>query len=721
MVHVSKKYWLIILTLLIGAYALGQKKGGPEPDSIATRGLHAGIKVFAKAYGDSVVLRWAPDDKWAWTSLNYSGYVIERIDATDSVFTSTILTPQPLKPMTLEEMKTAFAGSDDKYAAMAAQCLYGKNFTFNTRQEGAGGIKDKSDVWNSRYAFALEAADFDAPTATATALRFTDRNVRKKGVYIYRVYPATPTHQGRIDTGAVAVINLMARKVKPKLHEAIAGDKVAELHWMRRQSEQYSAYYIERSSDGKVFRQINKVPFISSLPDTALFYKADSLHRQVFSMMRAQQAYIDSLPEDNHRYYYRIRGVNAFAEWSDYSDTLSVTGIDLTAPTVPLVDKPKYMSARTISLHWTKKIKEPDFKGYMILRAHNRPTEKYFTLTTALLDTSATTFTDTAAFEHGATFYRVVAVDTAGNIGYSTVAMGMVPDTTPPAPPTGLQGRIDRDGRVYLHWNRNTEEDVKGYKVYFANSSEHVYAQITITPGADTTFTDIITLNTLTKNIWYKVVAVDQNNNHSGYSAPVVLKRPDIVAPVAPLVASVLVDTGGVRITWIKSASSDAVSYTVFRKQEQDSIWTPVFRVKHDSTQATFFYIDNSVSPFVTYNYCAETVDEDSLHSGKSAPATATVKTIAPLPPLQTLSAVYDGSAQAVHLKWSYQGSGQYYFVLYKAVGNGSLMKFHTLGADQDHFTDGAASSGDARYAIQVVFTDQSRRTRVSEPVAVGR
>jgi len=724
MVHITKRYTVLVLMMLLGMHALAQKKGQktkPEPDSIAVKNLHAGIKVFAKAYGDSIVVRWAPDDKWAWTSLNYTGYFVERIDVTDSIFTKQLLTQQPLKPMTLEEMKAAFAGTTNKFAAIAAQCLYGKNFALNTRQAGAGGIKDKSDVWNSRYAFALEAADFDAATATATGLRLVDKNVLKKHVYIYAVYPAVPTNQGMIDTGGVAVTNVVQRAVKPTLNQTIAGDKMAELHWARKQKEQYSAYNIERSSDGKLFTQVNKVPFISSPPDTALYAKADSMHRQVLNMMRTQQAFVDSLPDDNHKYYYRIKGVNAFGEWSDYSDTLSVTGIDLTAPIPPDLAKPKYIGGRTISLHWTKKVKEPDFKGFIVVRSHLKPSAEFKALNTKLLDTTATSFTDTAAFVHGSSFYRIGVVDTAGNINYSNVALGVVPDTTPPLPPTGLQGRIDKKGYVYLHWDKNTEEDMKGYKVYFANSSEHVYSQITITPDSATTFTDTITLKTLTKNIWYKVVAVDENNNHSGYSAPVELKKPDVVPPVPPLASLVAVDTSGVKIDWVKSASNDAAFYIIYRKQQEDSIWMPMAQIKHDSTKPYFYYIDKTIKPFVTYNYSAETVDEDSLHSVKSVQVTAAVKTVAALPPLQTLKAVYNDKAKAINLQWDYKNNGDYYFVLFRGVGNDALLKFHTASQEDNAYSDTElpTGGGSLKYAIQVVFKDSRGKTRVSAPVAV--
>ena len=719
------KYSVIVLLLLLPAMqAMAQKKGKnnkPEPDSIAAKNQHAAIKVFAKAYGDSIVLRWAPDDKWAWTALNATGYIIKRLEVTGGkTAAEELLTPQPLKVLTLEQMKATLP-HDNKYAAIAAQCLYGKDFTFNTRKQGAGAIKDQSDIWEARFAFSLQVADLDAQTAVAEGLRFTDKNISKGAEYVYVVYPAGILQGGQVDTGYAFIKDIPRRTLKPKMGEVIPGDRVAELHWTRMQPEIYSGYFIERSADGKQFIQMNKNLFFSSLPDAEAMSKKDSTHKDIYNMMVLNHAYVDSLPEDHHKYYYRIRGVNAFAEWSNYSDTMYVVGLDLTAPSPPELDKPKYVHGRTITLHWSKKVRERDFNGYMVMRAHHKPTGQFEWISGKLLDTTATTFTDTAAFEHGGSFYRIAAVDTAGNMGYSGIAMGMVPDTTPPAPPTGLAGSIDRSGRVYLHWAKNAEEDMKGYKVYFANSSEHVYSQITIKPDTATTFTDTITLKTLTKNIWYKVVAVDQNNNHSGYSAPVELKKPDIVPPVAPLTSSVFVDTGGVKISFIKSASRDAAFYIIYRKQQDDTTWMPITQIKHDSTQTYFRYADNTVKPFVTYNYCAETVDEDSLHSPKSATVTAILKTVIPLPPLQTLQAAFDKKAQAVNLQWKYEDQGDYYFVLYRASGTDALTPYQTIAHGDSEFPDTTLPTGvnNMRYAIQIVYKDKRGKTRVSDPVSV--
>ena len=62
-------------------------------------------------------------------------------------------------------------------------------------------------------------------------------------------------------------------------------------------------------------------------------------------------------------------------------------------------------------------------------------------------------------------------------------------DTTPPAPPRGLQA-VAGKGRVRLIWEPNTEADLGGYRVYRAEGPERTPRPIATLPPHRTTFTD---------------------------------------------------------------------------------------------------------------------------------------------------------------------------------------------------------------------------------------
>jgi hypothetical protein len=121
---------LVGLTLA-AAVVLAQRQTSQPPDTtqqetetLFTPKLH----VRAKSYGDSVVLRWAPSSPPSWKVYNRIGYIVERavIDTTESgPLRYERLTPEPLRPWSLEEWKRR-SRPEQTFAAIAVQCLYGR-------------------------------------------------------------------------------------------------------------------------------------------------------------------------------------------------------------------------------------------------------------------------------------------------------------------------------------------------------------------------------------------------------------------------------------------------------------------------------------------------------------------------------------------------------------------------------------------------------------------
>ena len=96
---------------------------------------------------------------------------------------------------------------------------------------------------------------------------------------------------------------------------------------------------------------------------------------------------------------------------------------------------------------------------------------------------------------------------------YSGVCGGP-PDTTPPAPPSGLIATPGA-GQVTLDWLANTEPDLVGYNIYRSTSSGGPYAQAGGLVST-TSFTD--TAVTAGTTYYYVVRAVDISGNESGNS-----------------------------------------------------------------------------------------------------------------------------------------------------------------------------------------------------------
>jgi hypothetical protein len=703
-----KQFGISLLLLIIIGRASSQQQAIKPPV------LHAEIKVKAKSYGDSIVIRWAPTDAWAWVLLNNTGYVVERTDYSDPTHPHKEVLAT-VRPWTLDKFKSSF-GRNDKYAAIAAQALYGKNFTTGIRQ-GQAAYADQAAVLKDRHAFVLQASDYDGRVAIATGLKWIDSHAGRDKFYSYRIYPAAKT-QGIIDTGKLLVQNIAATlPAAPEISELIGLDRLVELHWNRYQQEQYSGFMIEKSTDGQHFTAINSIPYFSSLPDSSSLLK-DTLIREMYDMLKLNHIMMDSVKENYTTYYYRIKGINAFAEWSAFSKPLAVMTRDMKPPALAVVSKPEWLDKNRIKLQWLKNEIEGDFKGYTVARAINVQ-GPYELLTKNMLDKKATNFIDENAREHEQNFYIVTAFDTSSNQAASYPVMGLIPDNVAPAAPVGLTGTIDKKGYVYLNWKAGKETDIKGYKIYFSNSDAQTPSQITLEPVTDTVYTDTITLKTLTKDIYYQVVAVDYNNNHSEYSSVARLRKPDIVPPMPPVAGNVDVSAKAVSIEWMQSSSEDAIAYLIYRS-ERKGAWQRIARIKHDGGKTSFTYTDTTARPMISYMYVSETIDEDSLHSSRSNPVPATIKTLQDQPPIAGLTAAYDNKTKKLKLNWQYRQNGNYFFVIYRGMGSEPVSKYSSAGNDQSEWSEYLdGKPGSVKYAIQAVFRDMRGDTKLSAPVSV--
>ena len=668
------------------------------------------IKLIARSYGDSIVLRWAPSSGGKWAMYNDVGYSLSRVDYTDSKHpVTTLLTTQPIKPLTLEGMK-AKLDRNNQYAAIAAQGLYGKKLSVNT-QDFIKNITDQSDDLNNRYFIVMQAAEYSPPVAEAVGLRFVDKNVKKDKIYSYIITAWSPIKELVNDTSAITLGNINNGPPEAPLYfEVAAGDKKIELKWDRKANKTLSAFFIERSDDnGTSYKQLNKSPYFTSIPRDK---PKDSINIKKNELLKKKHVFIDSVINYKH-YKYRICGIDAFGDKSSFTKPVEVFAKDLTAPVSPFAKAIENKDNHTINISWNKDTVDHDLKEYMIAKAkaYDGP---YSLLTKTNLPKWINNYIDSTP-NSGSNYYVVIALDTANNYSPSVPVMAVIDDTIPPAAPTGLYGNISREGIVSLHWAKNKEDDIKGYKVYFANAATHAYTQLTINPTTDTTYYDSITLKTLTKHIYYKVVAVDKVNNHSEYSAPVELKKPDIVPPVAPVADDVNVYKNEVDIKWIQSASEDAKSYQVMRK-DNNSDWKVIMETSHSKDGSFFYMKDTTAHPGIDYKYTAICIDEDGLKSEMSFAIPVRINTYEKVKVNIPLTVVYNSKNKTAELNWTFKEEGDYFFVIYKAIGAGVLQRYKSVNKDENSFKDTDMNKNETyKYALQVVYKDTRGATEIGE------
>ena len=63
-------------------------------------------------------------------------------------------------------------------------------------------------------------------------------------------------------------------------------------------------------------------------------------------------------------------------------------------------------------------------------------------------------------------YYKVAAISVDNDTVYSFHSYFFTLDQEPPSIPTGLKGTIDEKGIVSLEWNKNPDNDIRGYRVF---------------------------------------------------------------------------------------------------------------------------------------------------------------------------------------------------------------------------------------------------------------
>jgi fibronectin type 3 domain-containing protein len=231
----------------------------------------------------------------------------------------------------------------------------------------------------------------------------------------------------------------------------------------------------------------------------------------------------------------------------------------------------------------------------------------------------STTDSDDSGLQNGTTyFYRVTAVDPAGNESEPSEVVSATPAATvvdePPAAPTGLTA-VAGDGSVRLDWDDNTEADLDHYVVIRGTQP---------LPGPAQAFrvTDSEYLDTGLSNgttYYYEVRAFDHGGNRSDFSAVVSATPAATGAPSAPSGLTATADDVGIQLDWDDSGEADLAHYNVYRAPDADG---PFFLLAQPTESE---YVDFDVALDQPLFYYVTAVDTDGHESAPSSTVYASV------------------------------------------------------------------------------------------------
>lgn len=638
--------------------------------------------------GGGVVLRWAPADYATWRVADTMGYTIKRYTILRN---GEVLAPEEIQnPANILTAHVKVAPidqwepfADDKYVAIAAECLYGE-VEPSTAASTARAIYQQYRQQQQRFAFALYAADMSPKAAELSGLMYTDTRVNKNEKYLYHVFLANLPDTIRQDT-AMDFVNPgietpMANLPAP---EARSGNLAVNLQWdVTIMRDYYTAYIVERSDDGgATFQALSDENVVSITGD---------------SPRSANMAYYtDSLPVNNVPFLYRIRGVDCFGRISQPSDSVEACAappLDM-APTIVNYN---VIDNRNVELEWYfPDSLESSVLGFRVY-SQSGPSERLHKIFDGA-DPRQRRFVD--LMPDMTNYYKVSAYNTeTEKLSPYVTYVGLI-DSFPPAPPVELVGSIDTAGIATLSWKANTEKDLAGYRVYSANLPNTEFALITNSIFNDTVFQTKVNLNTLTRKIYYQVRAIDARDNLSGPSETLELSRPDTIPPTSPLLRAITADANGFpKMEWVGSSSSDVAAHIVRRRQIDDSVYTNVWTAPQPTTS---LFVDSTADDLQTYLYQIVAVDESGNQSKPSESRMHKVN----LKKSRIALSVFKEVGR-VTLKWASVSNASYY-VVFRAVGDEPLKPYSQ--SQESQFADTRISFGDRlRYAVKAVYVDGS-------------
>ena len=700
------------------------------------RNYESKIHLLARTYGDSIVLRWAPEDYVSWQYLNTVGVNIYRMSLPDGKNLKPLridTLAMRLKPASLERWRALYPESDS-LAAVAMGTLYGEGgFTQDQSRHGTGEMGALLDVHYDqqfRFGMAVLASEWRKDIAENLAMRFVDKNVHKMEKYRYIVRPAEFDSTKNLTFRVGYIEEIENKPYVPEPYEVVMGDSVVGINLLRiwwESTERFSSFDIHRRAMGEQdWTKVNDNPYI---------------------MMRDnEEEQLDNFINDNVRpgtYEYRISGYDSFGDLIAAKNFQVATMPDLDAPRPPklktiVIDRrnPDDLSKDVYAdFHFYKDTIESDFIGYKILyyqRSREGRKAEWVELTPDLIPVNDTVCTVNVS-DISTSQVAVAAYDSAQNVSYSLTHIMRISDFKAPEAPANFRYEIidNQAGAVKLSWTAPSA-DVDYYEVAYANDTTHKFMLCPM-PGdsllRDTTFIDTLAVDVNQKYIYYKVRAIDFATNEGEYTAPLQVLRPSLIKPDAPHIDSLWVDTEkGINMRWVCSNEQQISHHVLKRRIANTKEWTTIGIYNADSIrQAGNMLCITDVPEYMRrsrYEYAMESFSFAGISSGLSLVYSTRFEGKHVFDWNIKLVGVYDEKNKNTKIVWETDKNlpykGRWYFCIYRKGPKDTRHKFlMSVNSDVLTFQDNLLSPGEtAEYFVRIRYED-GRATTNSNIVTV--
>ena len=597
------------------------------------------IKVVARGHQDKVMLRWGITSPSEWKKSLKTGFLVTRytVKKSNQILTDPVkknLTFKPLLPEPLENWTDLI--QKDNYAAIVAQSIYGEDFQITGQNNNSiSKIIDSADELEQRHTFGLFAADMSFEGALKAGWALIDNTIIKNEVYVYQISLANDT---KIKTASV-MVGVRDYKKLPAVEDliAISDDKKVIISWDYESYKNiFTSYQLERSDNGIEYKSITNAPIVNMNEQKGVQSK------RVF--------YVDTLAQNDKTYHYKLYGITAFGEKGQASKVFTAKGIhDVFLPS--RIENYKIAKDNSVVLEWNYPKELEDFiAGFEINQAEDDkgPYQKVSEI--LLPNTRQFEFKNLAP----SNYFKVIVVGKNNKRLNSQSTLVQPMDSIAPIKPTGVEGIIDSLGIVKLRWKANLEKDLLGYRILKANNENEEFVDIYKKSFQGIEYKDKVSLTMSNPKVYYRIAAEDKRFNISEMSAILVLEKPDVIPPAAPIFKDYNVEKGKIHLEWIRSYSDDVVSHHLQRKKLGDKVWIEILKV-NDTLQS---FDDTNLENKVSYQYAIVAKDKTGLISSiDNSIVTIQFIDMTAISIIQNLVATVDREQRKILLTWDYKKS----------------------------------------------------------------
>ncbi len=686
--------FIFLILILIPYYTIAQSNAGK-----------CKIAVVARYKDAAAEIRWIPDNKTILMLGFGNSYTVERSEAGSNNFQkiNTIKAYSRTAWDTLIANEMNLDTKSDLELAMDFLFVDSKTDKKSINlDEGIGELNEQKNKEDMIYSVFVMTAIKNAKVAIALGLGVFDNTVKEGKTYVYRITLNAKSPIYEIENGNVTLKAVLDADLYKNEVFVYPGDKRLSFVWASK--PELAGYFAERAEEGEtLFKPLNTIPFYAT--------QGSGFDGPT------NGSFMDDSVINYKTYKYRFYGTTSFGDKVLFAEVKGMPR-DLTPPDKPIIKQPTHIKPKEVQVTWDLYGDLSDLRGFIVARS-DRDTGNFTILNKTILAAPVRSYIDTTFNTEGLNYYIVYALDTAGNISYSYPSYVALVDSIPPAKPEIISAIIDTLGVVTLTVKKGIEKDLKGYRLFKANSPEHEFSVIEeafLNDKYDTTkikliYIDTVTLHSLTPKIYYRIKALDFNYNQSVFSDIIAVIRPDTIPPVPPLFNDVIVNDKLIELHIVPSVSKDVKEHILYRKTDLDSNYRIYLKFNSNNTMI----IDSNVNAGTTYYYTMRAVDLSNnystyAHSVYGKPYDSGIR-----PLVQNITAnIID---KKVQLKWDYPIliNKEVYFVIYKKNEKGQLIQY--AQTSEKTFIDKNTAKGNA-YTIKAMTSDGGH-SKMSEPIII--